>query len=697
MGERATMVQEDNVEQLLNSAKNATSVEEAIEEYNKALEINPNDIHILKSKIDAIWDFYEPYEDMDEDIINELLETANQALEIDRDDFNLWWDKVASIQALYSLEDLSEKAMKCFVEALEVSSYDTESLIKNIFTLDSELDISPLQFSYINEALKINPKDVLLLKHKSEFLFRNNRYDEALDTINECLKIEPANITLLKIKVKFLFDAKRNDEALNLLKSDKTKYSKSRFYEEGVRLLNGGDLRLDPIWNSISTGIHSYEALQYFDYASQIDPNNDEIIIKMGDAEFEFGRYGYAKQKYDKAIKIDNENAEAWYKKGLALEKKKKIEEAKECFNMVYKLDPNFKLESEPNPNGQIIPNKTGVQYPLLDMLLENKKQVILYGPPGTGKTYLAQQFIKSNGNKTRSKFVTFHQSYAYEEFIEGLRPQVDNSGNIRYQVNEGIFKQICRNSLNDLLETCEINKKWDGGEDVPEFSNEEIENIRQVFSNSDIPKYYLVIDEINRGDISRIFGELITALETDKRLFSDNEIIATLPYSNKTFAIPPNLYILGTMNTADKSIALIDIALRRRFSFLEMMPDYNMLERELNSDSSEIQEIYKLGISALRTINESIEQNYDRDHVIGHSYLLKLKGAESKSDALKKLKYLFYYEIIPLLQEYYYDSPTNLQSVIGKKFVELRGRSFKINDKLSDSEFFNELCNLEG
>lgn len=264
----------------------------------------------------------------------------------------------------------------------------------------------------------------------------------------------------------------------------------------------------------------------------------------------------------------------------------------------------------------------------------------ILYGPPGTGKTYSLIDKALKICNKTSSErkeaqetfkdllfiknedsdsgeftgqiaFITFHQSYSYEEFVEGIRPETKGN-NISYDVKPGIFKQICEAAKRDL------------------YNN-----------------YVLLIDEINRGNISKIFGELITLLEKDKRLGEENELTVTLPYSQEQFGVPKNLYIVGTMNTADRSIALVDIALRRRFEFEELMPDYSKLTTNNN-----IREI-------LKKINERIEFLYNRDHMIGHAYLMGI-------DTLEKLRSVFKNKIIPLLQEYFYGDWEKICLVLG-------------------------------
>lgn len=218
--------------------------------------------------------------------------------------------------------------------------------------------------------------------------------------------------------------------------------------------------------------------------------------------------------------------------------------------------------------------------------------------------------------------FITFHQSYSYEEFIEGIRPVLD-SDTLRYELKDGIFKKICNKAAQD-----------------PDN------------------RYVLVIDEINRGNMSKIFGELITLVEEDKRIKEENELKITLPYSGDLFGVPTNLYIVGTMNTADRSIALLDIALRRRFVFEEVMPDYELLD-------SAMEEI-DLG-DILKKINKKIEFLIDRDHQIGHSFFLKVKKAKDSEEKIDKLWSVWYYEIIPLIQEYFYNDWENIGRLLNK------------------------------
>ena len=335
----------------------------------------------------------------------------------------------------------------------------------------------------------------------------------------------------------------------------------------------------------------------------------------------------------------------------------------------------------------EIIENGDNFKFPL---------NTILYGPPGTGKTYnsifysvgiikkdksiidmikdktknignIVKEEIFNNFNYLKEQgqieFVTFHQSYSYEDFVEGIRPTLDNKNiskniesieenkkDLKYTLYSGIFKNICERAESNLDKN-----------------------------------YVLIIDEINRGNISKIFGELITLLEPSKRLGETEELKIRLPYSGEEFGVPKNLYILGTMNTADRSIALLDIALRRRFNFIEMPPKYNLLNsinietigtESKNTENTEIIDLKKL----LEAINTRIEFLLDKDHLIGHSYFINIKSFED-------LKEIFRNSIIPLLQEYFYDDFEKIRFVLNSEVT-----NFIIEKKVEpDSNYISE------
>lgn len=219
--------------------------------------------------------------------------------------------------------------------------------------------------------------------------------------------------------------------------------------------------------------------------------------------------------------------------------------------------------------------------------------------------------------------FVTFHQSFSYEDFVEGIKPRLEEGNTkLEYEITDGVFKKLCQRAESDL------------------------EN-----------DYAIFIDEINRGNVSAIFGELITLIEEDKRIGNPQELRAKLPYSKIEFGVPPNIYIIGTMNTADRSVEALDTALRRRFVFEEVLSKPELLEK-IKYNGFNLKEV-------LETINGRIEALLDRDHTIGHSYFIKLKSGDM--DGLLRV---FKNNIIPLLQEYFYNDYEKIALILGEGFV---------------------------
>jgi 5-methylcytosine-specific restriction enzyme B len=271
----------------------------------------------------------------------------------------------------------------------------------------------------------------------------------------------------------------------------------------------------------------------------------------------------------------------------------------------------------------------------------------ILYGPPGTGKTYEAKQLVRDFDYQ----FITFHQSYSYEEFVEGIRPETIG-GQIYYKIRKGIFYNACLKSLQSA--------GYVGFEDCLKDEN-------RIEKLSKAKPFVIVIDEINRANISKVLGELITLVEPSKRIGAKDELTIELPYSQTTFGVPTNLYIIGTMNTADRSIALLDTALRRRFQFREIMPDYSLLDVEIEG--------IHLG-KLLKKINDRITYLFDREHQIGQSYLLDIQDFKGLCEA-------FSFGIIPLLQEYFYDDFEKIQLVLSKDFI--------LKEKLDSNKLFGK------
>lgn len=253
-----------------------------------------------------------------------------------------------------------------------------------------------------------------------------------------------------------------------------------------------------------------------------------------------------------------------------------------------------------------------------------------------------------------RYSFVTFHQSYGYEEFVEGLRPVLGtdgNTGEVQYEIRSGVFKELCRRARS-----------------APD------------------QRFAMVIDEINRGNISKIFGELITLIESDKREGAANAIAVTLPYSGDHFSVPANVDIIGTMNTADRSLALLDTALRRRFEFVPLMPDARdsagaPLAGLRVSAGDQVIDIPRL----LNAINQRIEALYDRDHCIGHAYFTPLAKVADGDERLVALQQIFSTRILPLLEEYFFEDWQKIRLVLAD------------NQKLEAAQFIIELGNHDG
>jgi MoxR-like ATPase len=310
---------------------------------------------------------------------------------------------------------------------------------------------------------------------------------------------------------------------------------------------------------------------------------------------------------------------------------------------------------------------------------LRLSKNVILYGPPGTGKTYIAHKVARSlvqpdaQPLENYAWWVTLHASYSYEDFVEGLRPVVSGrrrreesgpgdgvsaesregspatagAGAVAYEVRPGVFREVCEKARRDPSHT-----------------------------------YVLIIDEINRANLARILGELITLIEDDKR----GILSARLPYSGIHLTVPSNLLLLGTMNTADRSIALLDAALRRRFAFVEIGPRPDLLEGAMVETEEAVLHLDKL----LRALNDAIRRTLGVDHQIGHSYFLKVARA-APEDRLAVLELVWNNQVLPLLTEYFYTRRDLLAEILAPFADESQGDSFEAPDVATSARLSGE------
>lgn len=293
---------------------------------------------------------------------------------------------------------------------------------------------------------------------------------------------------------------------------------------------------------------------------------------------------------------------------------------------------------------------------------------VLLFGPAGTGKTHAANKLrhaYEDAGGHVEQ--VQFHPAYAYEDFMEGLRPERGNDGRINYEVKDGVFKKFCTKARENPDES-----------------------------------HLFIIDEINRGNVPKVMGELMYCLE-----YRGEKHAVKLPYSKlkndekleddeaEMFFIPSNVHILGTMNSSDRSVAMLDVALRRRFHFVELPPQPDLLERVTLEDAD-------LDLrSLLTTLNDRILKDKGRHHLLGHSYFLPTDFDETDGGnlTLDELKRRWFHQILPLLEEYFADDVKALRDVIGDAWDEPgteKGDYFvPIGPDMGDSKFVDALQQL--
>ena len=312
----------------------------------------------------------------------------------------------------------------------------------------------------------------------------------------------------------------------------------------------------------------------------------------------------------------------------------------------------------------------------------------ILYGPPGTGKTYatialavsIANPDFDTNGGRQalqteyrrllaggQVRFTTFHQSLSYEDFVEGLKPLIIDTqgegepGDVAYEIKPGIFREITTSAI-----YAAIGQRFKVRHATPGYREKQAKiNAAPTIAYDGAANHVLIIDEINRGNVSAILGELITLLEPSKRLGAAEELRVTLPYSRDIFGVPPNLYVIGTMNTADRSVETLDAALRRRFVFREVAPDPEVIREVLGAGSVLTVADLEVDLPQLLTVlNRRIVALRDADHQLGHSYFLTITDWVSLRDA-------FCDRMLPLLREYFFATPGDLQLIVGQGFCQ--------------------------
>ena len=273
----------------------------------------------------------------------------------------------------------------------------------------------------------------------------------------------------------------------------------------------------------------------------------------------------------------------------------------------------------------------------------------IYYGPPGTGKTFEALKTGIEKFGEENYQIITFHPSYDYTDFVEGVFPNTNKqSGTLIYEIKDGVLKKIAAKALFAALH---VNGHIQEEKQLDTVKWSEVYEIYNSVKDKDkinwdtAHKFLLIIDEINRGDVSRIFGELITIVEEDKRLGGKNELLVELPYSQERFGLPKNLYIIGTMNTADKSIAHFDVALRRRFVFKEFLPDFKKVRGIPNHVRSKLEKLNQ-------KLSEEPDIGWQKQ--IGHSYFMKMdnEGTYIGNDELDNVVKT---KLLPLLEDYFF------------------------------------------
>lgn len=629
---------------------NQNNWDEALEQYNKVLNSNPS-IELKAKCISEIGFVYLAQEKYDD-----ALREYNKILDLDVDN-NLRLDVLEKIGSTNVVKGDIHKALEIFNKRKEMDS----SLEDGHFQLASSIYYSKdanEAIDYLKKIIESYPDSELAAKAFYEI---GNVYVDDYE-VKDLHEAETNYRETIKINPKSKIAAKALNNIGQIYQNQKKKDNAIEMYKEVIKI----DPDFEEAHYNLAATLEEKkmhkEALLEINEAIKLNPNNSSNYNVKGNI---YWRKEYPKAKaieaYKEAIKLDptsywpydnlarlyearkqtkEEAIEMWINCLKYADVEGKIGKVKKHLQKLGLSEGDIEMiKSEKPPISPKIPEKTkeSSEKPIkndysmdalrkktylsssffmkINDLLEEKHQVIFYGVPGTGKTFIAKNFadyftncVSEADSKKKVKLIQFHQSYSYEEFMEGIRPEPlpENKG-MSYPIKNGIFREFC---------------------------NEAEKNIDE--------KYLLIIDEINRGNTSKIFGELLYLLE-----YRDEQI--TLPYSKEPFSIPNNVYIIGTMNTADRSIALVDYALRRRFYFVEFQPDTELLEKWLseNRDKKSGIDVSKL----FNKLNAKLINDIDAHHQIGHSYFMIKEGKLDEN----RLKLIWDYNIIPLLREYFF------------------------------------------
>ncbi|TKX34025.1 McrB family protein [Campylobacter taeniopygiae] len=694
-------------------------------------------------------------------------------------------DNFLQFQEVWTLDRVQEMTLKEYTSVLKENpnrddfTFWIENKLGNIGSIWGGSSFKFGIYRRNDEGEKKSSKGRLYNQNYAWLSKYGNNQDEAFENVkkiivkiiqasknNDLEAIEKINFgDAVKWKIAFHYQDIKNIKIVNIFSKDvlnvisKNKFKqKLKTCEIYRKLIEDENLSLIDMINKIANPL-------WFEYGE----NSENYIREIKELFFNFLK----SELHDEVIKeyidaIDN-ISKKFLDKSLY-----SCSDNNEFYRNKHKLDKDKNFLSENLKNGNMYFNALKYYEKFFkvhfgkDIQDENiSLNQILYGPPGTGKTYhtidKALEILGENlENRIDKKakfdeyvkngqivFTTFHQSYGYEEFVEGIKPVINedngNSKELEYEIRDGIFKELCKKALENednikdfnvyinklkekakeeddnpekyfKLPNTKYSIQYRGGktfrikfDDMSKNHKDypvNIENIMKLYKTSSVneiynsayvkailnylksqglkdyqdkPKetnlpYIIIIDEINRGNVSKIFGELITLIEPSKRIGKEEELRVTLPYSGEKFGVPENVYIVGTMNTADRSITSLDTALRRRFEFVEMMPDPKELE---NLEYKDV-DLSKL----LTAINTRIECLLDREKTIGHAFFIGVKNLEN-------LKSVFQNKIIPLLQEYFYDDYALINAVLNdNRMVE------KAENK--ENDYLNSIKKLE-